>query len=207
MTRIPAATLAAFLTLAAAASAQQPASADGQPLRVGVVNLQDCFDSDKCELAKEVNTELKARFTERTKKLNDLRKRAKDLKDELDALPESGAQALREDKEKKLAFVITEIKYEEEAGKRKYLDYYKQRKVEIYNKITAAVAKVAAEQKLDLVLRMEPLAIDDAENESEARQTEMNFQKINNRFVLFNGASTDVTPAVVKKLNEEHKKK
>lgn len=206
MTKIPATTLAALLALAAAASAQQPASSDGHPIRVGVVNLQDCFDSDKCELAKEVNAELKTRFAERTKKLNDLRKRAKDLKDELDSLPES-ALALREDKEKKLAFVITEIKYEEEAGKRKYLDYYKQRKVEIYHKITAAVGKVAAEQKLDLVLRMEPLSLDDAEGESEARQTEMNFQRINNRFVLFSGASTDVTPAVIKKLNEEHKKK
>ena len=204
MTQIPMATLAAWAALAAVASAQQPAE---PALKVGAVNLQECFDSDKCEIAKEVNAELKARFAERQKKLADLKKRGQDLKNDLDALPEIGAQALREEKEKKLAFLITEIKYEEETGKKKYLDYYKNRKVEIYKKITAAVDKVAAEQKLDLVLRMEPPLLEDIENESDARQTELAFQRINNRFVLFSTPTVDITPAVIKRLNEDHKKK
>lgn len=202
MTRIPLATLAALAALSAAASAQQ----DNHPLRIGVVNLQECFDSDKCELAKEVNAELKARFADRTKRINELKKKGQELKEQLDALPEN-ALALREDKEKKLAFIITEIKYEEEAGKKKYLDYYKHRKVEIYNKIGAAVNHIAGEQKLDLVLRMEPPILEDLESESEARRTELAFQRINNRFVLFSGPSTDITAAVIKKLNDEHKKK
>jgi Skp family chaperone for outer membrane proteins len=193
------------LILAALATSQ---AADGQAaLKVGAVNLQECFDSDKCEIAKEVNAELKTRFAERQKKLADLKKRGQDLKNDLDALPENGAQALREDKEKKLAFLITEIKYEEETGKKKYLDYYKNRKVEIYKKITTAVDKVAADMKLDLVLRMEPPLLEDLENESDARQTELAFQRINNRFVLFSTASVDITPAVIKRLNEDHKKK
>ena len=204
MTQIPMATLAAWAALAAVASAQQPAE---PVLKVGAVNLQECFDSDKCEIAKEVNAELKARFAERQKKLADLKKRGQDLKNDLDALPEVGAQALREEKEKKLAFLITEIKYEEETGKKKYLDYYKNRKVEIYKKITAAVDKVAADQKLDLVLRMEPPLLEDLENESDARQTELAFQRINNRFVLFSTPTVDITPAVIKRLNEDHKKK
>ena len=134
------------LILAALATSQ---AADGQAaLKVGAVNLQECFDSDKCEIAKEVNAELKARFGERQKKLADLKKRGQDLKNELDALPPD-AHALREEKEKKLAFLITEIKYEEETGKKKYLEYYKNRKVEIYGKITDAVNKVAADMKLD----------------------------------------------------------
>jgi Skp family chaperone for outer membrane proteins len=204
--KTPLTTLAALAALSAVASAQQPVTPDGHPIKVGVVNLQECFDNDKCELAKEVNTELKARYAERAKKLNDLRKRAKDLKDELDSLPEN-ALTLREDKEKKMAFLITEIKYEEEAGKRKYFDYYKLRKVEIYNKLTEAVNKVAADQKLDMILRMEPPIIEDLESESESRRTELAFQRINNRFVLFNNPAIDVTAAVIKKLNDEHKKK
>ena len=201
MTRIPLATLALLAALAPPArAAQQP------PLKVGVVNLQECFDSDKCELAKEVNAELKARFAERQKRMNDLKKKGQDLRNDLDALPEN-AQALREDKEKKLAFLITEIKYEEETGKKKYLDYYKSRKVEIYRKIDAAVKEVAAEQKFDLVLRMEPPIMEDLENESEARQTELAFQRINNRFVLYSAGGVDVTAAVIKSLNDEHKKK
>ncbi|HEX7900523.1 MAG TPA: OmpH family outer membrane protein [Planctomycetota bacterium] len=192
------------MILAALASSQ---AADGHgPLKLGAVNLQECFDSDKCEIAKEVNAELKARFAERQKKMADLKKRGQDLKNDLDALPEN-AHALREDKEKKLAFLITEIKYEEETGKKKYLDYYKNRKVEIYSKITAAVDKVAAEMKLDLVLRMEPPILEDLENESDARRTELAFQRINNRFVLFSTPTVDITAAVVKKLNEDHKKK
>lgn len=206
MTRIPPATLALLAALAAVASAQQPAAPDGHPVKIGVVNLQECFDSDKCEIAKEVNAELKARFADRSKRINELKKKGQELKEQYDALPES-ALALREDKEKKLAFIVTEIKYEEEAGKKKYLDYYKLRKVEIYNKITDAVNKVAAAQKLDLVLRMEPTILEDLESESESRRTELAFQRINNRFVLFNGASVDITAAVIQKLNEEHKKK
>ena len=206
MAKTPLATLAPLAALSAVATAQQPVNPDNHPIRVGVVNLQECFDSDKCELAKEVNVELKARFAERTKRINDLKKKGQELKEQLDALPEN-AHALREDKEKKLAFIITEIKYEEEAGKKKYLDYYKQRKVEIYNKITEVVNKIAVEQKLDLVLRVEPALLEDLESETEARRTELAFQRINNRFVLFNGASTEITEAVIKKLNEEHKKK
>jgi Skp family chaperone for outer membrane proteins len=203
MTRISLATLAAWAALAAVASAQ---SNDGSAIKIGAVNLQECFDSEKCELAKEVNTELKARYQERMKRMGELRKRAQDLKGDLDALPED-AHALRQDKEKKLAFLITELKYEEETGKKAYLDYYKGRKVEIYDKIGKAVEKVAAQMKLDLVLRVEPPILEDLENETGARKTELAFQRINNRFVLFSGASTDVTPAVIKKLNEEHKKK
>ena len=204
MTQIPMATLAAWAALTAVASAQQPAE---PAVKVGAVNLQECFDSDKCEIAKEVNAELKVRFAERQKKLADLKKRGQDLKNDLDALPETGAQALREEKEKKLAFLITEIKYEEEAGKKKYLDYYKKRKVDIYDRITKAVSKVASDLKLDLVLRVEPPILEDLENESEARQTELAFQRINNRFVLFNTSAVDITPAVIKTLNEDHKKK
>jgi Skp family chaperone for outer membrane proteins len=200
MTQIPAVFLAAWAALAAVPAPQQP------ELKVGAVNLQECFDSDKCDIAKEVNVELKARFAERQKKLADLKKRGQDLKNDLDALPEN-AQALREDKEKKLAFLITEIKYEEETGKKKYLDYYKNRKVDIYKKITKAVETVAAEMKLDLVLRVEPPILEDLENESEARQTELAFQRINNRFVLFSTAHVDITPAVIKRINEDHKKK
>jgi Skp family chaperone for outer membrane proteins len=181
-------------------------AAPQQAPKLGAVNLQECFDSDKCEIAKEVNAELKARFAERQKKLADLKKRGQDLKNDLDALPEN-AHALREDKEKKLAFLITEIKYEEETGKKKYLDYYKERKVQIYNKITEAVDKVAADLKLDLVLRMEPPILEDLENETGARRTELAFQRINNRFVLFSTPTVDITAAVIKKLNEDHKKK
>ncbi len=206
MTRTPLATLAALAALSAVASAQQPVPPDNHPLRVGVVNLQECFDSEKCELAKEVNVELKARYADRSKRINELKKKGQELKEQLDALPEN-ALALREDKEKKLAFIITEIKYEEEAGKKKYLDYYKSRKVEIYDKITKAVDKVAADQKLDLVLRVEPAILEDLESETEARRTELAFQRINNRFVLFSGPSTDITATVIKRLNEEHKKK
>ena len=192
-----------LMTLILAALAQADA---GSPLKVGAVNLQECFDSDKCEIAKEVNAELKARFAERSKKLNDLKKRGQDLKNDLDALP-ADAHALREDKEKKLAFLITEIKYEEETGKKKYLDYYKTKKVEIYGRITEAVNKVAAEMKLDLVLRMEPPILEDLENESDVRRNELAFQRINNRFVLYSTPTVDITPAVIKRINEDHKKK
>ena len=204
MTRISLATLAAWAALAAVAHAQS----DHPPaIKIGAVNLQDCFDSDKCEIAKEVNTELKTRFQERSKRLGELRKRAQDLKNDLEALPATGAEALREEREKKLAFLITEIKYEEETGKKKYLDYYKQRKVDIYEKIRLAVEKVAAQMKLDLVLRVDPPILEDLENEADARKTELAFQRINNRFVLFNAPTVDITPAVIKTLNEDHKKK
>lgn len=195
------------LILAALAAPQQPSPDGGAAhLKVGAVNLQECFDSDKCEIAKEVNAELKTRFAERQKRLADLKKRGQALKEELDALPEN-AHSLREDKEKKLAFLITEIKYEEETGKKKYLDYYKNRKVEIYGRITEAVNKVAADMKLDLVLRMEPPILEDLDSESEARRTELAFQRINNRFVLFSTPTVDITAAVIKRLNEDHKKK
>ena len=79
--------------------------------------------------------------------------------------------------------------------------------MDIYDRITKAVSKVASDLKLDLVLRVEPPILEDLENESEARQTELAFQRINNRFVLFNTSAVDITPAVIKTLNEDHKKK
>ena len=166
--------------------------------KLGVVNLRICFDKDKFERVKEIDAELQKLADEYAKKIQEIEKKMVQLKEQVDGLPPESK--LRADKILQLRRLETDLKFEKEYGKAQYLDFYSDKKIEIYNEIRRVVGLIAQEQKYDLILRIE------TPNLSDQQDPENVTQRINNRVVLYSHESVDITSLVVDRLNAEYKK-
>ncbi len=179
----------------AAALAQQPPAADGKAaFKLGVVNLKTCFEKEKYDRIKDIDGDLQKMADAYAKKLQDLEKRMVELREQIESLQRDST--LRAEKILQLRRAETDLKFEKEYGRARYLDYYSERKIEIYNEVRRVVAIIAQEQKYDLILRIEAPLLDEQDPETVA-------QRINNRVVLYSHDSVDITAAVLKRLNEE----
>ena len=207
MTKLPA-TLAAALILATGAGlASAPSSAwategeqdkDKPTFKLGVVNLRTCFDKDKFERVKEIDAELQKLADEYAKKIQEIEKKMVQLKEQIDGLPPESK--LRADKMLQFRRLETDLKFEKEYGKAQYLDFYSDKKIEIYNEIRRVVGLIAQEQKYDLILRVEAPTLNDQQDPENVTQ------RINNRVVLFSHDNMDITNLVLERLNAEYKK-
>ena len=187
-----AATLAALAALALPAAAQQPPPAqDGKaPFKLGVVNLKTCFDKERHDRVKDVDAELQ-------KKIQDIDRKISTLKERIENLPPNST--LRADLSRDLQRAATDRKFEAEYGRSRYLDFYNDKKVEIYNEIRTVVDMIAKEQKFDLVLRVEAPQLEEDTRETPTAQ-------IASRVVLYHHENVDITNDVIKRLNDEYKK-
>jgi len=197
MTRLPA-LLTAALTLAAGSGFAAAQDKDKPGFKLGVVNLRTCFDKDKFDRVKEIDTELQKLADEYAKKIQEIEKKMVQLKEQVDGLPPESK--LRADKILQLRRLETDLKFEKEYGKAQYLDFYSDKKIEIYNEIRRVVGLIAQEQKYDLILRVEAPTLNDQQDPENVTQ------RINNRVVLYSHESVDITPIVVERLNAEYKR-
>ena len=199
MIKVATAVLLAALALPAAAQQAVPPSADDgkASFRMGVVNLKTCFEKDKYERIKEVDAELEKKLQEFQKRLDDIQRRMQRLDEEIKQLPRESS--LRTEKIRDLKRAESDLKVERELGRAQYLDFYNDRKIEVYNKVRQAVDVVARAEKLDLVLRVETPMLEEQDTPNVATQ-------INSRVVLFAQESCDITPLVLKHLNAEYAK-
>ena len=200
MLRLPALRAAAFVLAAASAPAfaGEPQDKDKQSFKLGVVNLRICFDKDKYERVKEIDADLQKLADEYAKKIQDIEKKMVQLKEQIEGLP--AESKLRADKILQIRRLEADLKFEKEYGKAQYLDFYSDRKIEIYNEIRRVVALIAQEQKFDLILRVESPTLSDQQDPENVTQ------RINNRVVLYSHESVDITTLVLERLNSEYKK-
>jgi len=197
MLKLPA-ILAAALTLAAAAGTASAQDKDKPGFKLGVVNLRTCFDKDKFERVKEIDADLQKLADDYAKRIQEIEKKMVQLKEQVEGLPPESK--LRAEKILQLRRLETDLKFEKEYGKAQYLDFYSDKKIEIYNEIRRVVGLIAQEQKFDLILRIEAPTLNDQQDPENVTQ------RINNRVVLFHHESTDITNLVVERLNAEYKK-
>src|SRR5579862_7220399 len=180
MTRLPA-LLTAALILAAGSGYASAQDKDKPGFKLGVVNLRICFDKDKYERVKEIDSDLQKLADEYAKKIQDIEKKMVQLKEQIEGLP--AESKLRADKILQMRRLEADLKFEKEYGKAQYLDFYSDRKIEIYNEIRRVVALIAQEQKFDLILRVESPTVSDQQDPENVTQ------RINNRVVLYNHES------------------
>ena len=195
-------TLGVLAALSAPALALQappppPAQNGRTEFKLGVVNLKTCFEKEKYNRIKDIDVELQKKSDEYLRKLSDIDKRLVELKEQIDSLPRE--MTLRVEKMLLYRRMETDRKFEAEYGRSKYLEYYSDKKIEIYNEVRRVVAMIAQEQKFDLILRVEAPLLEDQDPETVA-------QRINNRVVLYSNEGVDITPLVVKRMNEEGSK-
>ena len=197
MLKLPA-TLAAALILATGAGLASAQDKDKPSFKLGVVNLRTCFDKDKYERVKEIDVELQKLADEYAKKIQEIEKKMVQLKEQIEGLP--AESKLRADKILQMRRLEADLKFEKEYGKAQYLDFYSDKKIEIYNEIRRVVDLIAKEQKFDLILRVESPTLNDQQDPENVTQ------RINNRVVLYHHESVDITNIVVDRLNVEYKK-
>lgn len=197
MSKLPS-LLTAALLLASGAGIATAQDKEKQGFKLGVVNLRICFDKDKYERVKEIDADLQKLADEYAKKIQDIEKKMVQLKEQIEGLP--AESKLRADKILQMRRLEADLKFEKEYGKAQYLDFYSDRKIEIYNEIRRVVALIAQEQKFDLILRVESPTLSDQQDPENVTQ------RINNRVVLYSHESVDITNLVVERLNSEYKK-
>jgi Skp family chaperone for outer membrane proteins len=197
MTKFPA-LLTAALILALGPGVASAQDKDKTTFKLGVVNLRICFDKDKYERVKEIDADLQKLADEYAKKIQEIEKKMVQLKEQIEGLP--AESKLRADKILQMRRLEADLKFEKEYGKAQYLDFYSDRKIEIYNEIRRVVALIAQEQKFDLILRVEAPTLSDQQDPENVTQ------RINNRVVLYSHESVDITNLVVDRLNAEYKK-
>jgi Skp family chaperone for outer membrane proteins len=200
MLKLPALLTAALITIAGSglALAETPGEQEKATFKLGVVNLRICFDKDKYERVKEVDAELQKLADDYAKRIQEIEKKMVQLKEQIEGLP--AESKLRADKILQMRRLETDLKFEKEYGKAQYLDFYSDRKIEIYNEIRRIVALIAQEQKFDLILRVESPGLSDQQDPENVTQ------RINNRVVLYSHESVDITASVLERLNAEYKK-
>jgi len=85
---------------------------DKPGFKLGVVNLRTCFDKDKFDRVKEIDTELQKLADEYAKKIQEIEKKMVQLKEQVDGLPPESK--LRADKILQLRRLETDLKFEKE---------------------------------------------------------------------------------------------
>jgi len=200
MLKLPAILTTALILAVASgvARAETPGEQEKTSFKLGVVNLRICFDKDKYERVKEVDVELQKLADDYSKRIQEIEKKMVQLKEQIEGLP--AESKLRADKILQMRRLETDLKFEKEYGKAQYLDFYSDRKIEIYNEIRRVVALIAQEQKFDLILRVESPGLSDQQDPENVTQ------RINNRVVLYSHESVDITSIVLERLNAEYKK-
>jgi Skp family chaperone for outer membrane proteins len=199
MLKLPAIMTAAVILAAGPAFAETPAGEQEKTsFKLGVVNLRICFDKDKYERVKEVDVELQKLADDYSKRIQEIEKKMVQLKEQIEGLP--AESKLRADKILQMRRLETDLKFEKEYGKAQYLDFYSDKKIEIYNEIRRIVTLIAQEQKFDLILRVESPGLSDQQDPENVTQ------RINNRVVLYSHDSVDITASVLERLNAEYKK-
>lgn len=198
--------LIAVVALAgAAATWVAPGRAEGQAgqdgkgtFKLGVVNLKVCFEKEHYERIKDIDAQLQQKRDEYERRLRDIENRMTELQENLNSLPRESA--LRPEKILQLRRLESDRKFEQEYGRTKFMEFYSDRKIDIYNEVRRVVTMIAQEQHFDLILRVEAPMLEEQDPESVS-------QRINNRVVLYNHEGVDITKDVVKRLNELWAKK
>ncbi len=168
--------------------------------KLGVVNLKTCFERENYTRIKDVDVELKAKSDELQKKSDDLLNQMSILKQKLTGVDPGQQPTLFQKLKRELVLKEAELKYQKEViNKSEFLDYYGDKKIEVYNAIRKAVELIAKEQGFDLVLRVETPLLEEGEQEGIS-------SKIASRVVLYNNDAVDITPVVLKRLNQEYEK-
>lgn len=166
-------------------------------LKVGVVNLKECFNAEKVAWVKEVDDQLNGQIREFQKQLAAAKKKVQDIKDKIAALPKDSGMLPELYREERI--LEAQMKADKEIFQAQYLSLYTEKKTAIYNEIIRIAAIIGNDRGFDLILRAEEAQLD-SEMLTERNLT----SKIQQRLVLYHAPNLDITDDVIKGLNEEY---
>ncbi|MBI2901150.1 MAG: OmpH family outer membrane protein [Planctomycetes bacterium] len=172
---------------------------DGKkPFKLGVVNLKHCFEKDRYERIKEVDTELQKVYADYSASVMETQKKIEGLKLQLEGLkPE---MSIYWDKLGQLKLAETELDFKKKFGRQQYLNKYNDLQIQIYNEIRRVVSIYGKEHGFDLILRVEEPQLEEDDNPQGVSA------RIQSRVVFYYADGVDITADVIKLLNLEYQK-
>lgn len=164
-------------------------------LRIGIVNLKDCFDKERVGHVKVLEEEINAKRDELSKDLENREKELKGIISRINDLPSDSA--LAQELRRQLVLKNAEFKAKRDVGNAELKEMVRKFRADIYEEVLQAVRIVSTDRKLDLVLKADaPSTEEDVEDKGSVEM------RLLTRAVLFHSDSIDITEDVVKKLNQ-----
>lgn len=163
-------------------------------LKLGIVNLKECFDKERVRHVKVLEEEINGKRDEMQK---DLEARDKELKSLLSKLEDIDPTSdLYQEYRRQIVLKNAELKAKKEVSTAELKEMVRKFRSDVYDEVLLAVRQIAAERKLDLVLKAD--APPTEEEVEERGSVEM---RLLTRTVLFHADSIDITDEVVKRMN------
>jgi len=164
-------------------------------LKIGIVNLKDCFDKERVGHVKLLEEEINAKRDELTKDLESREKELKGIVNRINDLPSDSA--LAQELRRQLVLKNAEFKAKRDVGNAELKEMVRKFRADIYEEVLQAVRLVSTDRKLDLVLKADaPATEEDVEDKGSVEM------RLLTRAVLFHSDSIDITEDVVKRLNQ-----
>jgi Skp family chaperone for outer membrane proteins len=188
----------ALLLLSAGKSPAENRVAQDKPIKIGVVNMKDCFDDKKCAkvatLQKELNDMKDKIQAELQQMKKDYDERASKIKD----VPAGGP--LFKKYRAEMAELQARMKARDEVGKAELQEFWRKARGDVYDEVCKAAEAVAKAKGLDLVLKDDSSPLNEQEDDKNQVPSDM---KIVYRAILYYAGSLDVTKDVLAELNKK----
>lgn len=173
------------------------ASAPARALKIGVVDLKQCFDREKYDRIGNAEREYKAYYTTLQDKLDAVKLKVKHKQEELPLA--EGKKNLRQNILTELYMLNYELEMTAKMNEHQALARYQQIQMDIYNGIREVVDDYGKENGFDLILKTDEPQL--AENSIESVS-----KRINHRPVLYSNPDLDITKQILDRLQAVYRR-
>lgn len=190
----------AALAIVLISGGKSPAANGSQDkaLKVGVVNMKDCFDDKKCKRVAALQKELNDMKDKIQAELQEMKKTADGLASKLKDATPGGPLAKKFRAE--FAEIQAKMKAKDEVGKVELQEFWRKARGEVYDEVCKAAEAIAKSRGLDIVLKDDQSAPNEPEEEKMQVPSDM---KIVYRAVLYYSEKLDITKEVLDELNKK----
>lgn len=166
-------------------------------LKIGVVDLKQCFDSAKYDRIRDEERKYKSFVEVLSKEVDDAENAVAQKDKEIESA--RNIEELRNQFIQERGVLAYKAKMITEINKQKAMNEYQRVQMDIYNGIRAVIEEYGKANDFDMIFKIDEPMLDEGSVESVSK-------RINNRPVLFHSADLDITVEVLKKLNEAYRK-
>lgn len=182
---------------AASAAQETPGLPRLKDLKIGIVNLKDCFDKEKYRHVRDLENEMNERLEELKKELESLDKEITAIREKMRDVPPDFD--LFQDLRQKLVMKQAQYRAKKDVGETELRELTRKYRGQIYDEVMLVIGRVAKELDLDIVFKADaPPSKEDVEKRGSVEM------KMLYRAVLYHSEKLDITKTVLEKLNADY---
>lgn len=165
-------------------------------VKIGVVDLKQCFDSSKYDRIRDEERKYKEFVQVLSQEVEEAAKAVQQKDKDIEVA--KNVPALRDQLIQERGVLAYKAKMVEELGKQKAMVEYQRVQMDIYNGIRAVIEEYGKVNGFDLILKVDEPMLDEGSVESVSK-------RINHRPVLFHSDKLEITAGVLVELNKAYR--